>query len=113
VSERDAFGNPIDSGQAQAPPPPPPLTPARASDLETQGWIALGCGVGGVFLFPVVLSIAAILLGRRPRRELPAGAPRSAATAGYWIGIVTIVFWVLAIAFFITLFIVTWDTNDF
>jgi len=115
VTERDAFGNPIDPGQPQAPaiaplgdaqaPPPPPLSPTQARDLETQAWIAFGCGIGGIFLVPILLSIAAIMLARRPRRELPLSAPRSAATAGHWIAVATLVLWVLGLVFLVLLIV--------
>jgi predicted acyltransferase len=69
---------------------------------------SLVCGIGGLVFLPIVLPIAALVLGYQARRELrerPSEGGAGLATAGVvlgWIGVVwgvlVVVFVILAIA---------------
>lgn len=70
--------------------PAPPYAPRRTSGLAVA---ALACGIAGLTLFPVLASIAAVVLGIMARDELrrdPALDGEGMATAGLvlgWIGV--------------------------
>ncbi len=112
MTERDAFGNPIAPGGATAPtpqaPPPPPLPPTGSLPPtgvmpgQTTATIAVALGIAGLFVFPFLASIPAIILGRNARREIDAAGrgPRgmaSAAIALGWTGV--IVYGLMALVF--------------
>ena len=77
--------------------PPAPTTPG----LAVAGFV---CSLAGIFFVPVILSIVGIVLsvyGRREARQKH--APTGLATAGIWIGAVTIG---LVAAFFLLVIII-------
>ncbi len=105
MSDHDAFGNPVDAS-------PPPRN-SSSMDPESLAWMSLGFSLGGWLMVPLVLPIAGVVLARNARRQLDRGAARSATTAALWIGWINIVACVLAIAFFVIVLALFWDTNDF
>jgi hypothetical protein len=113
--DRDAFGNPIAAAREASPPAPAPLAtgPAGSTDAETLAWLSLGCSLGGWFLIPFFLPIAAIVLAGRARPRLGPSAPRTATTAALWIAWTNIVLCALFVAFVVAVIATSWNTNDF
>ena len=71
-------------------PHPEPYSPARTSGLAIA---ALACGIAGLTVFPILASLAAVVLGIMARDEIgrdPALGGEGMATAGLvlgWIGV--------------------------
>ena len=76
-----------------------------APQSSGKAWPALGCGVLGIIILPLVCSVLALVLGYAARREIAASGGRltgdGPALAGIvlgWLGVVlTVVFAALAI----------------
>lgn len=106
---------------ASTPPPPPPPPPAYApapaapaygapaapgygapvaAPQNTQGTIALITGILGL-LCCGVLAIVAIITGRNGMALAASGQATNGgmAKAGYWLGIIAVILWVLGIIF--------------
>lgn len=85
-------------------PPPPPPMPAGGGGGSTQdngsGTIALVTGILSFFVCPIILSIVAIIFGRKGMAAAAAGTADNGgqAKAGYIMGIVSLI---LAIIFII------------
>jgi len=76
----------------------PPMAVAQRSNGKAVA--ALVCGLGGLVVAPVILSVVAIVLGIMARKECdadPTLGGRGMATAGLVIGIATVVIGLLAI----------------
>lgn len=87
---------------ATFPPPPPPGESFDGPRTDTRAVAALLCGVGGLLIFPLVLGVVAILLGRRSRREILARSwalrGLGMATAGMVLGALAVVLYVVLVA---------------
>lgn len=79
--------------------PPPPGSPGGTSE-NAAGVTALVTGLVGIFLCPLVFSIIAIVFGRKGLAAADRGTAdnRGLAQAGYILGIVGIVLFVLYVA---------------
>ena len=74
------------------------------TETNTRAIVALVLGIGGLIVLPVVLSIPAIVVGNRARREIDASGGRQGgrglAVAGIvcgWIGVALALLGLLAI----------------
>ena len=77
--------------------PAPPYAPRRTSGLAIA---ALACGIAGLTLFPVLASIAAVVLGVMARDEIrrdPTLDGDGLATAGLVLGWIGVAFAVLGL----------------
>jgi uncharacterized membrane protein len=75
---------------------------------NSNGTIALVTGILSFFVCPVVLSIVAIVFGRKGLASVAAGRADNGgqAKAGYIMGIVSLILFVVFIIFYIVLFVV-------
>ena len=118
VSDRDAFGNPI----APSSPPPPaqpvgqaPAPPAFAPPVEngsqatTLGWVSLALGIGGLITLPIVLSIPAVILGLKARRDTPSGQSNAPALTGVVLGALGLLIFLTFIAVFLVAIASGWS----
>lgn len=55
---------------ASLPPPPPPGESSAGPRTDARAIAALLCGIGGLLIFPFILGVVALLLGRRSRRDI-------------------------------------------
>ncbi|WP_239380883.1 hypothetical protein, partial [Frankia sp. CIT1] len=68
--------------------------PTRTPTAKRDGTISLVCGIAGLFFLGIALGIAAIVFGVRGRR----GGGGGQATAGFVLGVIDIVLWVIGLA---------------
>jgi hypothetical protein len=71
-------------------------------------------GIGGFVIFPVVLSIVAIVLGRSAKREIaerPGLGGAGLATAGIVLGWVGVALTVVAVLFFVVVVLASTSTS--
>jgi asparagine N-glycosylation enzyme membrane subunit Stt3 len=71
-------------------------------------------GIGGFVIFPVVLSIVAIVLGRSAKREIaerPGLGGAGLATAGIVLGWVGVALTVVAVLFFVLVVLASSSTS--
>ena len=91
------------------PPPPPPAMPAGggggSQSENSNGTIALVTGILSFFVCPIVLSIVAIVFGRKGMASAAAGRADNGgqAKAGYIMGIVSLILAVIFIIFYVIL----------
>jgi hypothetical protein len=76
--------------------------PAAGRPQSGRGVASLLCGIGGLFLLPLVLSVPAIVLGVSARRQVDASGGviggRNLATVGLWLGVIGVLWWGLIFA---------------
>ena len=86
---------------ASLPPPPPPGDVADAPRTDARAVAALLCGIGGLLIFPFILGVVAVILGRRSRRDIGqrpwALKGLGMATSGMVIGGVSVVLYLVLI----------------
>ncbi len=94
---------------SEMPPPPSSPMPSGAGDMSenTNGVVALVTGILSFFVCPVILSIVAIVFGRKGMQSAAAGRANNLgmAKAGYIMGIISLVLSVLFILIWIALII--------
>ena len=89
------------------PPPPPPAMPTGGGAGGTQdngsGTIALVTGILSFFVCPIILSIVAIIFGKKGMAAAAAGTADngSMAKAGYIMGIVSLILGIIVIIFYV------------
>jgi uncharacterized membrane protein len=84
----------------------PAGAPASAGETSGKAIASLVLGIGGFVIFPVVLSILAIVFGRSARREIaerPGLGGAGLATAGIVLGWIGVALTVIAVLFVVLL----------
>lgn len=101
-----SFNQPPSSGFSSPPPPPPPGM--SGGSASSNAIIALVLGILSYIMCPVILAIAAWIMGNNELKAIDSGqspeAGRMLANIGKWLGIVNIILSVLALILFIILF---------
>jgi len=106
-----------DSGSGNFPPPPPPppgfnptpppQTPYNQSGASSNAIIALVLGILSYIMCPVILGIAAWIMGKKELNEIDAGrspdAGRVIAKIGMWLGIINVILAIIGIIIFFIL----------
>ena len=94
------------------PPPPPPMPPAAAgggggggTQDNGSGTIALFTGILSFFVCPIILSIVAIIYGKKGMAAAAAGTADNGgqAKAGYIMGIISLILAIILIIVYIIL----------
>jgi hypothetical protein len=92
------------------PPPPPPMPTGGTSGSQDNGsgTIALVTGILSFFVCPIVLSIVAIVFGRKGMAAAAAGTADNGgqAKAGYIMGIISLILGIIVIVLYIILGVV-------
>ena len=94
------------------PPPPPPPMPAGGGGGNTQdngsGTIALVTGILSFFVCPIILSIVAIVFGKKGMAAAAAGTADNGGQvkAGYIMGIISLILAIIFIVIYIILGVV-------
>jgi len=97
------------------PPPPPPTPPAAAgggggggTQDNGSGTIALVTGILSFFVCPIILSIVAIIYGKKGMAAAAAGTADNGgqAKAGYIMGIISLILAIILIIVYIILGVV-------
>lgn len=94
------------------PPPPPPPAPVPAggggTSENSNGTIALVTGILSFFVCPIILSIVAIVFGRKGMASAAAGRADNGgqAKAGYIMGLISLILGVIFIVLYIILGVV-------
>jgi hypothetical protein len=95
------------------PPPPPPTPPAAAgggggAQDNGSGTIALVTGILSFFVCPIILSIVAIIYGKKGMAAAAAGTADNGgqAKAGYIMGIISLILAIIVIILYIILGVV-------
>ncbi|MFM7210444.1 MAG: DUF4190 domain-containing protein [Actinomycetota bacterium] len=83
-------------------PPPPPAMPASGggnTSENSNGTVALVCGILSFFVCPIILSIVAIIYGKKGMASAAAGRADNGgqAKAGYIMGIISIILFVVLV----------------
>jgi len=83
-------------------PPPPPAMPASGggnTSENSNGTVALVCGILSFFVCPIILSIVAIIYGKKGMASAAAGRADNGgqAKAGYLMGIISIILAVVGV----------------
>ncbi|MBM3689338.1 MAG: DUF4190 domain-containing protein [Actinobacteria bacterium] len=89
-------------------PPPPPAMPASGggnTSENSNGTVALVCGILSFFVCPIILSIVAIIYGKKGMASAAAGRADNGgqAKAGYLMGIISIILSVVAVILYVIL----------
>ncbi len=87
-------------------PPPPPPQPTRGgggTQDNGSGTIALVTGILSFFVCPIILSIVAIVFGKKGMAAAAAGTADNGgqAKAGYIMGIITLILGIIFIIFYV------------
>ncbi|MGA0065499.1 MAG: DUF4190 domain-containing protein, partial [Candidatus Nanopelagicales bacterium] len=88
------------------PPPPPPAAGGGGSPQDNgSGTIALVTGILSFFVCPVILSIVAIVFGKKGMAAAAAGTADNGgqAKAGYIMGIISLILFVVLLILYIIL----------
>ena len=94
------------------PPPPPPMPAGGGGGGSTQdngsGTIALVTGILSFFVCPIILSIVAIVFGKKGMAAAAAGTADNGgqAKAGYIMGIISLILAIIFIVIYIILGVV-------
>lgn len=90
------------------PPPPVPAGGGGNTQDNGSGTIALVTGILSFFVCPIVLSIVAIVFGRKGMAAAAAGTADNGgqAKAGYIMGIISLILAIIFIIFYIIFFVV-------
>ena len=92
------------------PPPPPPMPAGGGGSTQDNGsgTIALVTGILSFFVCPIVLSIVAIVFGRKGMAAAAAGTADNGgqAKAGYIMGIISLILGIILIIFYIIFFVI-------
>lgn len=100
------------------PPPPPPAAPVPAggggTSENSSGTIALVTGILSFVACPIILSIVAIVYGRKGMAAAAAGRADNGglAKAGYIMGIISLILAVVVIVLYIILGVVLVATSN-
>ncbi len=89
------------------PPPPPPMSAGDGGSTQDNGsgTIALVTGILSFFVCPVILSIVAIVFGKKGMAAAAAGTADNGgqAKAGYIMGIISLILFVVLLILYIIL----------
>jgi hypothetical protein len=92
---------------ATTPPPPPPMPAGGGSGMQDNGsgTIALVTGILSFFVCPIILSIVAIVYGKKGMAAAAAGTADNGgqAKAGYIMGIISLILAIILIVLYIIL----------
>jgi hypothetical protein len=87
------------------PPPPPPMPTGGGGGTQDNGsgTIALITGILSFFVCPIILSIVAIVFGKKGMAAAAAGTADNGgqAKAGYIMGIITLILGIIFIIFYV------------
>jgi hypothetical protein len=87
------------------PPPPPPLPTGGGGGTQDNGsgTIALITGILSFFVCPIILSIVAIVFGKKGMAAAAAGTADNGgqAKAGYIMGIISLILGIIFIIFYV------------
>jgi hypothetical protein len=87
------------------PPPPPPMPTGGGGGTQDNGsgTIALVTGILSFFVCPIILSIVAIVFGKKGMAAAAAGTADNGgqAKAGYIMGIITLILGIIFIIFYV------------
>ena len=85
------------------PPPPPPTGGGGGTQDNGSGTIALVTGILSFFVCPIILSIVAIVFGKKGMAAAAAGTADNGgqAKAGYIMGIITLILGIIFIIFYV------------
>ena len=87
------------------PPPPPPMPPRGGGGTQDNGsgTIALITGILSFFVCPIILSIVAIVFGKKGMAAAAAGTADNGgqAKAGYIMGIISLILGIIFIIFYV------------
>ena len=87
------------------PPPPPPMPTGGGGSTQDNGsgTIALVTGILSFFVCPIVLSIVAIVFGKKGMAAAAAGTADNGgqAKAGYIMGIISLILAIIFIIFYV------------
>jgi len=89
------------------PPPPGPAAGGRTSE-NASGTVALACGILSFLACPLVLSIVAIIYGKRGMASAAAGRADNGgqAKAGYIMGIISLIMAIVLVGIFLVFFVI-------
>ncbi len=95
---------------ATTPPPPPPMPAGGGGGTQDNGsgTIALVTGILSFFVCPIILSIVAIVYGKKGMAAAAAGTADNGgqAKAGYIMGIISLILAIIVIVLYIILGVV-------
>lgn len=98
------------------PPPPPPMPAGGGGGTQDNGsgTIALVTGILSFFVCPVILSIVAIVFGRKGMAAAAAGTADNGGQAkvGYILGIISLVLFVVLLIIYLILGAALFATNN-
>lgn len=91
-----------------APPPPPPSSPNQ-SGASSNAIVALVLGILSWVMCPIVMGIAAWIIGNKELKAIDAGQSspdgRTLANIGKWLGIINVILVTLGVILYIVIFV--------